>query len=197
MRPTGGTSRLLLAAAAGALVVVVAVVAWLLLNAGGTAASISARKPGLRDRPRRRKLGFPDGSDHGGQPARPYHQRPDRPVQRLPARSDPSASARNWRPRASCDESIVFVPTREGGANAALLVSVEGLDAPLEVKLSAEATPPTPSPIPIPSHAADLAIAGAAGHTIADTVLGASEPRHRGLRARTNRATSRTAGMCR
>ena len=148
----GGTSRLLLAAAAGAVVVVVAVVAWLLLNAGGTAASVS---PG--------NLGFATarvGESSDAQTVRITAG--SRPVHITNVRIDqpsgfhlvgPVCIGAQLAPAASCDESIVFVPTREGSANAALLVSVEGLDAPLEVKLSAEATPPTSSPIPVQSQA--------------------------------------------
>ena len=77
---------------------------------------------------------------------------------------DSPCTGTQLEPGASCDESIVFAPTQEGAAKAALLVSTEGSDTPLRVTLhgattaaalaSQTARPPslappvTPSPTP-------------------------------------------------
>ena len=117
---------------------VVAVVAWLLVNAGGTAASIS---PGdvvfspvqvgersdaqtIRIKAGTRALRITNiGLDD---------------VTAFQLVGSPCTGTR-LEPGASCDESIVFAPTREGTAKAALLVSTEGSDAPLRVTLQGAA----------------------------------------------------------
>ena len=117
---------------------VVAVVAWLLVNAGGTTASIS---PG----------------DVVFSPVQ-VGERSDAQTIRIKAGTralritniglddvtafqlvDSPCTGTRLEPGASCDESIVFAPTREGTAKAALLVSTEGSDAPLRVTLQGAA----------------------------------------------------------
>jgi hypothetical protein len=143
----GGIGRTLLwAAAAGLLIVAAGVIGFLLINAAGaTAASVS---PG--------NLNFA---------AAAVGDRTDEETVRITAGSAPLritnvridqstgfevASARctgaQLAPGTSCEEQIVFAPVREGTARAALLISIEGSNAPLQVTLVAEGRPASPSP---------------------------------------------------
>ncbi len=147
VRDGAGSSRALLwAAAAGLLIVAAAVIGFLLVNAASaTAASVS---PGnlnfataaVGDRTEEETVRITAGS---------------RPLHITNVRIDQSTgfevtSARctgaQLAPGTTCDEQIVFAPVREGSARAALLISVEGSDAPLQVTLVAEGRPASASP---------------------------------------------------
>jgi hypothetical protein len=159
----GGLSAKWLLPLAVGVLAVAAVVAWLLVNPGGTTASIS---PGdvafstvqVGERSAAQTVRITAGT----RPLRITNIGID-DVTAFQLVDSPCTGTQ-LEPGASCDESIVFAPTQEGAAKAALLVSTEGSDTPLRVTLhgattaaalaSQTARPPslappvTPSPTP-------------------------------------------------
>ena len=118
---------------------VAAVVAWLLVNAG--------RHGGL-DVAGRRRLLARSRSASGRMPRRSASKRghgrcglTNIGIDDVTAFQlvDSPCTGTRLEPGASCDESIVFAPTQEGTAKAALLVSTEGSDTPLRVTLEGAA----------------------------------------------------------
>lgn len=146
----GPLGRLLIPIVAGAGLLVVGIILWLLLNAGGVGASASPTDLTfatwqIGDRSPVQTVQITAGSQ---------------PIHITDVRIDevtgfqlvePLCTDRQLAARSSCPQAVVFTPTREGSAKAALVITIEGSNVPLEVNLFAEGTAASASATALPT----------------------------------------------